>query len=167
MKDRIKNIRKELDLTQQKFANKLGVQRNTIAMYEMGKILPSEAVMLSICREFNISEEWLRYGTGEMHIKISRDEQITGFVNTVLSTEKETFKKRFVRVLSQLNEDEWELLEEKARELIGYEAQMQQEEEKHQPKQGTTPQESDIEERVNAYREYLETKEKATGKLSS
>lgn len=66
MKDRIKKIRKELNLTQQKFADKLGVQRNTIAMYEMGRTAPSDAVFLSICREFNVSEEWLRNGTGEM-----------------------------------------------------------------------------------------------------
>lgn len=66
MKERIKKIRKELDLTQQKFADKLGVKRNTIAMYEMGRTFPSEQTIKSICREFNVNEEWLRNGTGEM-----------------------------------------------------------------------------------------------------
>lgn len=66
MKERIKKIRKELDLTQQKFADKLGVKRNTIAMYEMGKTVPSEQTIKSICREFNVCEEWLHNGTGEM-----------------------------------------------------------------------------------------------------
>ena len=42
LKERIKKIRKELDLTQQKFSDKIGVKRNTIAMYEMGKTVPSE-----------------------------------------------------------------------------------------------------------------------------
>uniref|UniRef100_UPI00259C9F2F helix-turn-helix transcriptional regulator n=1 Tax=Xylanibacter caecicola TaxID=2736294 RepID=UPI00259C9F2F len=66
MKDRIKKIRKELDLTQQKFSDKLGVKRNTIAMYEMGKTFPSDQTLKSIVREFNVNEEWLRSGTGEM-----------------------------------------------------------------------------------------------------
>lgn len=66
MKERIKKIRKELDLTQQKLADKLGVKRNTIAMYEMGKTTPSDQTLKSISREFNVNEEWLRTGTGEM-----------------------------------------------------------------------------------------------------
>lgn len=66
LKERIKKIRKELDLTQQKFSDKIGVKRNTIAMYEMGKTVPSEQTIKSICREFNVNEEWLRTGNGEM-----------------------------------------------------------------------------------------------------
>lgn len=94
LKDRIKKLRKELDLTQQKFAGRLGVQRNTIAMYEMGKNVPSEAIILSICREFNVNEEWLREGTGEMFIKQSPDEP---FIN-------------IISVLTSLDEDDWKLL---------------------------------------------------------
>ncbi len=66
MKERIKKIRKALDLTQQKFADKLGVKRNTIAMYEMGKTSPSQQTINSICREFNVNKEWICNGTGEM-----------------------------------------------------------------------------------------------------
>lgn len=66
MKDRIKKIRKEFDLTQQKFADRLGVKRNTIATYESGRNIPIDAVISLICREFNVREEWLRTGEGEM-----------------------------------------------------------------------------------------------------
>lgn len=111
MKDRIKKIRKELDLTQQKFADKLGVQRNTIAMYEMGRTLPSDAIIRSICREFNINEDWLRTGQGEMFIKQTRDEQIASFVGSIQSSEDDSFKKRFISMLSSLDESEWEVLE--------------------------------------------------------
>ena len=111
MKDRIKKIRKELDLTQQKFADKLGVQRNTIAMYEMGRTLPSDAIMRSICREFNINEDWLRTGQGEMFIKQTRDEQIASFVGSIQSSEDDSFKKRFISMLSALDESDWEVLE--------------------------------------------------------
>ena len=111
MKDRIKKIRKELDLTQQKFSDKLGVQRNTIAMYEMGRTVPSDAIILSICREFNVNEDWLRTGQGEMFIKQTRDEQIASFIGSIQSSEDDSFKKRFISMLSALDESEWEVLE--------------------------------------------------------
>lgn len=117
MKDRIKKIRKELDLTQQKFANRLGVQRNTIAMYEMGKTIPSEAVILSICREFNVNEHWLRDGTGEMFIEQTRDEQIASFIGGIQMNDDDSFKKRLISVLANLKEEQWELLAEIAEKL--------------------------------------------------
>lgn len=62
---RIRKIRRELDLTQQEFADRIGSKRNTIAKYETGTNDPSTAVISLICREFNVNEEWLRDGIGE------------------------------------------------------------------------------------------------------
>lgn len=64
--DRIKMLRKALDLTQQELAGKIGVKRNTIAKYETNRGEPIDAVISLICREFNVSESWLRSGEGEM-----------------------------------------------------------------------------------------------------
>ena len=64
--DRIKKIRKELDLTQQRFGERLGVKGNTIAQYELGRSNPVDSVISLMIREFNVSEDWLRYGKGEM-----------------------------------------------------------------------------------------------------
>lgn len=119
MDERIKKVRKSLDLTQQKFADRLGVARNNIAGYETGKRYPSEAVISLICREFDVNEDWLRTGEGEMFVPISRDEEIAAFAGRVLKDESDTFKKRFIRMLAGLAEDEWELLERKALELVG------------------------------------------------
>ena len=66
MNNRIKEIRKALNLTQSEFGAKVGVKGNTIGNYEIGLRTPSDAVIFSICREFNVNEEWLRTGTGEM-----------------------------------------------------------------------------------------------------
>ena len=66
MDERIRRLRKELDLTQQEFADKISVKRGAIANYEIGRNIPSDSVISLICREFNVSEEWLRNGTGEM-----------------------------------------------------------------------------------------------------
>ncbi len=68
LKDRIKQIRKEAGLTQEKFAERLGLKRQTIATYETGRSEPMDTIIFSICREFNINENWLRYGTEPMKI---------------------------------------------------------------------------------------------------
>ncbi len=74
MKDRIKKIRRELDLTQQEFADRLGVKRGAIANYEIGRNEPVDSIISLICREFKVNEEWLRNGTGEMFAPDASDE---------------------------------------------------------------------------------------------
>lgn len=59
---RIKRLRKKLKLSQSDFANKLGLSQNTIANYELGRRTPSEQVIRSICREFNVNRFWLTEG---------------------------------------------------------------------------------------------------------
>lgn len=63
---RIKKLRKELDLTQVEFAARIGSVQNTVTGYESGRRNPSAPIISLICREFNVREEWLREGTGEM-----------------------------------------------------------------------------------------------------
>lgn len=64
--ERLKALRKELDLTQQEVANRIGTTQNNIASYEIGRRNPSAAVINNICKTFNVNEEWLRTGEGEM-----------------------------------------------------------------------------------------------------
>ena len=71
---RLKELRKELGLTQQEFADRLGIKRNTIATYEAGKSKPSDSAAVLICNTFNVSMDWLRNGTGEMFAPVSADE---------------------------------------------------------------------------------------------
>ena len=111
MKERLKKLRKSLDLTQQALANKIGMKQNTIAQYEIGRTIPSNAIIFSICREFNVNENWIKTGEGEMFIKLTRDEENSQFVGKVLSDESDTFKKRFISMLSALDESDWEVLE--------------------------------------------------------
>ncbi len=64
--ERIRKLRKELDMTQQKFGERIGIKGNTVAQYELGRNEPVDAVFSLICREFNVNETWLRTGEGEM-----------------------------------------------------------------------------------------------------
>lgn len=66
MNERIMNIRKSLKLTQEEFAETLGLTRNFIWKLEKGERIPSERTIADICRTFHISLEWLKTGNGEM-----------------------------------------------------------------------------------------------------
>lgn len=111
LNERIKKLRKALDLTQQEFANRIGTTANVLTNYETGRRNPSSSVINNICKEFNVNETWLRTGKGEMLIQLSKDEEIAAFVGQALSTESDTFKKRFIVMLSKLDESDWEVLE--------------------------------------------------------
>ena len=118
MNERLKKLRKTLDMTQQEFADRIGTKRNTIAKYETDTNVPSAAVISLICREFNVNEEWIREGKGEMFIKMTRDEEIATFIGKTLHSEEDSFKKRLISALSALNESDWETLEKLALSLV-------------------------------------------------
>lgn len=117
MGERIKALRLALGLTQQEFAERLGVKRNTIAQYEIGRNEPIETVMVLICREFHVNEEWLRTGKGEMFLPRTRDDELAAFFGDVLSGTPD-FRQRFIAVLSRLTVEQWEMLEDMANKLV-------------------------------------------------
>ena len=82
MNNRIKNFRKQLNLTQEEFSSRIGLSRNFIAQIETGAKNPSDRTISDICREFNISEEWLRTGSGEMKIPVE-DEAVAAVSDLV------------------------------------------------------------------------------------
>ncbi len=119
MEKRIKQLRKELGLTQQELADKIGIKRTTIATYESGRNTPIDAVISLICREFNVNEVWLREGSGDMFRSNDRYSDIARLTSQLLNEESDSFKNRFISMLARLNSDEWEFLEKCALELCG------------------------------------------------
>lgn len=69
MNERIKELRKALKLSQDAFARRIGISGASVSRLESGENEPSAQTVAFICREFNVSEAWLRYGTGEMYRK--------------------------------------------------------------------------------------------------
>ena len=116
MKDRIKKIRKELDLTQQEFAEKIGTTANVLTNYETGRRNPSASVINNICKTFNVNEEWLRTDEGEMFVQRTRNQTITDFLGDLIIADN-TFKKRLIEALAELDERDWESLEKLATKL--------------------------------------------------
>lgn len=116
--DRIRLLRKTLALSGEKFGEKIGLKKVAISQIETGKSMPTEQTILSLCREFNVSEDWLRNGEGDMFILMTRDEEIATFIGGIQADVDDTFKKRLISVLAKLDENEWDLLEKIAEDIV-------------------------------------------------
>lgn len=119
MHERIKEVRKKFHLTQEEFADRLGIKRTAISNYEIGRNEPIDAVISLICREFNVNEDWLRNGNKPMFAPKSREDEVAAAVQKLASGRSEDFKRRFILALAGLKEEHWELLEQKMREIVG------------------------------------------------
>ena len=115
--ERVKELRKQVNLTQQAFADRLNLKRNTVGSYEVNEVEPSDRTISDICREFNVNETWLRTGEGEMFNQITRSEKITSFLTEITEDEGDDFKRRFVEMLAELEPEDWKLLERMAEKL--------------------------------------------------
>lgn len=118
MKERIKKLRKALGLTQQEFADRIGISRGNIATYETREGSPGSSVINLICREFNVSETWLRTGEGEMYVRRSRDDELSAFVDELMKEQPQDFRRRLVTALSRLKPEQWDALESIALSLM-------------------------------------------------
>lgn len=114
MGNRLKELRQALGMTQQEFADKLGVSRNNIASYETNKCNLGDSVIALIVKTFSVSDSWLRTGEGEMFREVTKDERIAEFMGSVLKQEPDSFRVRFISMLSRLDESDWAVLEKMA-----------------------------------------------------
>ena len=114
--ERLRELRKSLNLTLEKFGKSLGVGKTAISKIENDERNLTDQMILSICREYNVSEEWLRSGTGEMFVPLKRNQVITDFAGDLIR-EDDTFRKRLIEALAKLDEKDWTVLERLAQEL--------------------------------------------------
>lgn len=119
MKDRIKAVRLAQipKMSQEAFGAKLGVTGAAISRIESGDRAVTDQVILSICREFQVDEHWLRTGEGEMIRPMSRNDELARFLGQVI-TDDDDFKRTLLTVMSRMTTDEWAMLERKAWELV-------------------------------------------------
>lgn len=110
MKERIRQIRKDCKLTQAMFGQRIGVKGNTIANYESGLRVPTDAAVLAICREYSVNENWLRTGQGDPYVQKSPNAEIALFMSDLL-TGSDAFKARLISALAKLSPEEWATLE--------------------------------------------------------
>lgn len=72
---RIKQLRKDKDLSQDELGKILGITNTAISGYESGRRNPTDQIIISMCRELNVNEDWLRYGEGEMYYEFPKEDE--------------------------------------------------------------------------------------------
>lgn len=85
MNERIKAIRKNVNLNQTEFAERIGATRDKVASYETGRVVPSDSILKLISKEFGVSYTWLKTGEGEMEDLAPQVDIIRRLTNTYLS----------------------------------------------------------------------------------
>lgn len=111
MGNNIRELRKALNLTQTQFGERLGVTHGAIARLEGGSVNLSSAMCTSICREFNVNENWLLTGEGSMFNELSDDELVARYVGRMFA-DGDPFVINTLKALGKLGPEQWEVLKE-------------------------------------------------------
>lgn len=90
--ERLKAVRKRIGKTQQELADALNLKQNTIATYEMGRTIPSDRTIADICRLYNVNEDWLRTGEGEMFLDLPPDKELDEIFAQIRVSDDATIK---------------------------------------------------------------------------
>ena len=114
--NRIKEVRQSKGLTQSQFSEVIGLSRNYIALIEIGERVPSDRTISDICREFNVNEEWLRTGEGEMFKPKSRNEELFEFITNAIG-EPTGIQAKLLSIMARLTDEQWKVLNDIANEM--------------------------------------------------
>ena len=109
MKERLKELRIALGISQAELGERIGVSRAAISRLESGSNNFTNQMVTSICREFGVNEEWLRTGNGDMFEEMSRAEKAAQIVGAALGSDDDFILNTFI-ALGQLSPAEWELI---------------------------------------------------------
>lgn len=121
IKDRIKKIRKKLNLTQEEFSKRMGTSRNNIAGYEIGRREPSNAVISLICKEFGVNEAWLRTGEGgdeNIFADVDNDDRYSLNLGKLGATENKMVK-NMVNAIAEASPEKLKYIEEFMKNCLG------------------------------------------------
>lgn len=111
MNERVKELRSMLNLSTEKFGSRVGVTRSAISRIENGVVNVTEQMVKSICREFNVNEEWLRNGTGNMFNELSQDEELAYIVGKAIPQAPDFMKDTFIalgKLSQEFTPQDWE-----------------------------------------------------------
>lgn len=104
-------------LTKTAFAERVKVSQQHISRLAKDGT-PSERTILDICREFNVSERWLRTGEGEMFVRLSREEEITKFAMEIIRDPDSEFQRQLLTTMARLEPAQWKLMEQMLDQLL-------------------------------------------------
>lgn len=111
MNRRIFELRKDLGLTQEKFAEKIGLSKNFVWMIEKGERVPSDRTISDICREFKVSKKWLCTGEGKMYLQLDQDEELD-MIFQAIELSSDDLIKQIVRTYWKLSDEKKAVIKE-------------------------------------------------------
>lgn len=110
MKDRIKEIRKEMNITQQEFADSLNISKSSVEAFEYGRRELTDRTISDICRIYNVNEEWLRNGFGEMHGPIKKAQLISQLMKDLTYIHEDSILYDLVEAAVNMTDNDIEML---------------------------------------------------------
>ena len=104
MNKRLRELRKSLKLTQQEFGSKIGLSNASIGNIENGIINLTDRNVSLICSTYNVNEDWLRNGNGEMFNPMTEDEEFAYLVGALLAEDCD-YKKKFIKYMLEIDDE--------------------------------------------------------------
>lgn len=115
--ERIREVRKTLGLTLEKFGEKIGMKKNSVSQLENGKNSVTEQVIKAICREYNVDYMWLTTGDGDMFI--DTDDDFIERIDRIMAGEDDARKNLF-KFMLELSDDDIEALNNLMQKVIEF-----------------------------------------------
>ena len=109
--ERVREVRKALDMSMETFGARIGVTRSAISRIESGVVGVTNQNITAICREYNVNENWLRAGSGSMFLELSRAEMAANIVGNALASDDDFILNTFI-ALGQLTPAQWQLVKD-------------------------------------------------------
>ena len=117
--DRVARLIDALGITRASFARRMNVSPAVVTRYCKGEVAIMDRTIADICREFGVSETWLRTGEGDMFPPRYALQELTEMAGRFLGNQPTEIQQRAARMLFNLRPEDWELIEQRARELLG------------------------------------------------
>lgn len=117
MKDRIKRIREENQMSQQAFADALGVSKSSIEKYEYGARQPTNALSKVICDRFSVNEHWLLTGEGSMYAPVDREKAVYDAIKKARPDMPDSFPRDMAAAMSHLSDEDWMFIARMAQDM--------------------------------------------------
>lgn len=118
MNERLKEIRKALGLTLDKFGEKVGLRKSSLSQIERGTNNVTNQLVVSVCREFNVNEQWLRTGEGDMFVHHTREEELAIKLGHILRNEKESLRTAVFAAIINMDENGCKAMEDFLKDVL-------------------------------------------------
>lgn len=116
--ERLKAIREAKGMTLKEFGTQIGITDSAVSQMEKGRINMSEQTKILVCNQFNVREEWLRDGLGEMFVEQNVDALLGQFFGEISRDDDGSFRKRLITALAKLGPRDWAAIADFAEKII-------------------------------------------------